>query len=68
MDEQNRNIGAKAGLHSEAEQEWALDIMCGMEVDPTTTKYRADYLGELYYFCNSNCMTLFMNKPYPRFK
>lgn len=68
MNEQYTSDGARAGLHSEAEQEWALDIICGMEVDPTTTKFKADYLSERYYFCSSNCMTNFMNKPYPNFR
>lgn len=63
MDQQERDDITNEGLHIEAEQQWALDVVCGMEVDPTTTKFQSEYMGEKYFFCNSSCMTHFINNP-----
>jgi YHS domain-containing protein len=63
MEEKKGNNLAEEGLHVEAEPIWALDVVCGMEVDPRTTKFHSQYKGEVYYFCNSNCMTHFINNP-----
>lgn len=63
MAEQDENDRVAEGIHLEAEQEWSLDVVCGMEVDPRTTKFQARYNGEPYYFCNHSCMTHFINNP-----
>jgi YHS domain-containing protein len=63
MDEQEGNDLVDEGLHVEAEQLWALDVVCGMEVDPRTTKFHSQYKSEVYYFCNSSCMTHFIDNP-----
>lgn len=37
------------------------DPVCGMTVDPNTTKFSSNYDGQLYYFCNKVCKTKFDN-------
>lgn len=63
MDELASDDIAAGLLHLEEEHEWALDIVCGMEVDPKTTIYHTNYKGEDYYFCNQSCQTHFINNP-----
>jgi P-type Cu+ transporter len=33
------------------------DPVCGMTVDPATSKHRVDYRGETYHFCSAGCRT-----------
>ncbi|MBV9261668.1 MAG: heavy metal translocating P-type ATPase [Pseudolabrys sp.] len=40
-----------------------IDPVCGMRVDPHTTKHRADYRGHLYDFCSAGCRTKFIANP-----
>jgi Cu+-exporting ATPase len=40
-----------------------LDPVCGMMVDPATSKYRFDYRGETYHFCSNGCRTKFEADP-----
>jgi YHS domain-containing protein len=35
------------------------DPVCGMSVDETTAKHRADYKGEAHFFCGSFCLDQF---------
>ncbi|MFA7305269.1 MAG: heavy metal translocating P-type ATPase [Hyphomicrobium sp.] len=39
------------------------DPVCGMNVDPHTTKHRADHAGRTYYFCAAGCRTKFLADP-----
>jgi heavy metal translocating P-type ATPase len=39
------------------------DPVCGMSVDPHTTKHRAEHEGHPYYFCCAGCRTKFVNDP-----
>lgn len=41
----------------------AKDPVCGMEVDPKATPYKAAYKGEVYYFCSANCKKAFEEDP-----
>ena len=41
----------------------AVDPVCGMSVDPATTKHHADYQGKTYYFCCNGCRTKFATDP-----
>ena len=41
----------------------AKDSVCGMNVDPKTAKYKSDYEGETYYFCNMHCKMQFDKEP-----
>jgi Cu+-exporting ATPase len=39
------------------------DPVCGMTVDPATSKHRFDHRGETYYFCSAGCRTKFAADP-----
>ena len=39
------------------------DSVCGMTVDPHTTKHRAEHAGRTYYFCSAGCRTKFIADP-----
>jgi P-type Cu+ transporter len=41
----------------------ARDPVCGMSVDPTTSKHRFDYRGETFHFCSASCRTKFAADP-----
>jgi len=41
----------------------AKDLVCGMEVNPETAKYRTSYNGETYYFCALTCQKRFQENP-----
>ena len=39
------------------------DPVCGMNVDPATSKHRADYKGRTYHFCSARCRERFLAEP-----
>jgi Cu+-exporting ATPase len=39
------------------------DPVCGMMVDPHTTKHRAQHAGKAYYFCSERCRSKFDANP-----
>src|SRR5450631_3562852 len=39
------------------------DPVCGMAVDPVTSKMRTEYDGETYYFCCAGCRAKFLANP-----
>lgn len=39
------------------------DPVCGMEVDPKSTKYSMEYKGTSYYFCSDYCLNSFKSNP-----
>src|SRR6186713_1823837 len=39
------------------------DPVCGMSVDPATSKHRFDYRGETFHFCSAGCRTKFAADP-----
>lgn len=41
----------------------AKDPVCGMTVDPSTAKHRAEHGGKTYYFCAAGCRTKFAADP-----
>jgi Cu+-exporting ATPase len=45
------------------ETSMAHDPVCGMDVDPTTTSYKLQFMGETYYFCSRGCMLDFQDEP-----
>ncbi|MGY2902195.1 heavy metal translocating P-type ATPase [Bradyrhizobium sp. URHC0002] len=67
--------GACCGGHSHAGQDHAShshsdhaaatvrDPVCGMSVDPATSKHRFDYRGETFHFCSAGCRTKFAADP-----
>ena len=40
-----------------------IDPVCGMAVDPATSKYRFDHAGQTYYFCSDGCRSNFAADP-----
>jgi len=40
-----------------------VDPVCGMHVDPTTSKHRFDHGGKTFHFCSAGCRTKFMAAP-----
>ncbi len=42
-----------------ADSKSAVDPVCGMRVDPATAKYRSEYTGATYFFCNQGCKQKF---------
>ncbi|MFX0169947.1 MAG: YHS domain-containing protein [Candidatus Hodarchaeota archaeon] len=41
----------------------ARDLVCNMEVDEDTAKYKSTYKGKVYYFCAPGCKTAFEENP-----
>jgi len=41
----------------------AKDPVCGMDVDPHTSKHRAEYKGRTFHFCSAGCRTKFVADP-----
>jgi YHS domain-containing protein len=41
----------------------AKDLVCNMEVDEKTAKWKSTYKGEMYYFCAPACKAEFDENP-----
>jgi YHS domain-containing protein len=39
------------------------DPICGMMVEKENAKYKSEYQGETYYFCNAACKSTFDEDP-----
>src|SRR5499433_3616782 len=39
------------------------DPVCGMSVDPSAAKHKAEHGGQTYYFCSAGCRQKFENDP-----
>lgn len=39
------------------------DVVCGMQVDDSTTTNRSDYSGKTFYFCSPACKAKFGQRP-----
>lgn len=52
----------KTGMHIEPDAK-ALDVVCGMELNPVSTKLHAEHKGEVYYFCSTTCKNHFVSSP-----
>src|ERR1700722_10094650 len=44
-------------------QTTALDPVCGMTVDPATSRHRHDHSGQTYHFCGDGCRAKFAANP-----
>ena len=40
-----------------------LDVVCGMEIDEKSAKWKSDYGGKTYYFCGPMCKLEFDDNP-----
>lgn len=49
--------------HAHPTAETATDPVCGMTVEPHTTKHRADHHGHPFYFCAAKCREKFIADP-----
>ena len=54
----DRHHGAPAGAQARAR-----DPVCGMSVDPATSKHRFDHRGETFHFCSADCRAKFVADP-----
>jgi P-type Cu+ transporter len=50
----NDRVAAKSTLR---------DPVCGMSVDPATSRHQFDFRGETFYFCSAGCRTKFASNP-----
>ena len=39
------------------------DVVCGMAVDPSTSRHRAEHDGETFHFCSARCRERFVAEP-----
>lgn len=46
-----------------ANQEYEIDPVCEMKVDPQNPPFRASYKGKTYYFCSKICKDVFQRYP-----
>ncbi len=54
------------GKHDHADDSTSfkvVDPVCGMSVDPATSKYRYDHAAQTYYFCSDGCRSKFAAAP-----
>ena len=49
--------------HADTDHGKVLDPVCGMTVDPQTSKHRFDHHGTTYHFCSAGCRTKFAAAP-----
>jgi Cu+-exporting ATPase len=49
--------------HSHGGAAKVLDPVCGMTVDPATSKHRLEHHGETFHFCSAGCRTKFAADP-----
>src|SRR5262249_31077260 len=54
---------ATHGHHHAAPTTGVLDPVCGMTVDPATSKHRFEYRGETFHFCSAGCRSKFAADP-----
>ncbi len=40
-----------------------IDPVCGMTVDPATSKHRAEHGAQVFHFCSAGCRTKFVADP-----
>ncbi|MDI1267388.1 MAG: heavy metal translocating P-type ATPase [bacterium] len=55
--------GAHDHNHHAAGRAGVVDLVCGMTVDPETSKHRFDFRGVTYHFCSAGCQTKFAAAP-----
>jgi Cu+-exporting ATPase len=49
--------------HRHAAQGAAIDPVCGMEVNPATSKHRFEHAGQVFHFCSARCREKFSADP-----
>ena len=51
------------GTHALAPRTKAKDPVCGMDVDASSDRFKAEHDGEVYYFCSAGCLEKFRANP-----
>ncbi|MCW3980350.1 MAG: YHS domain-containing protein [Candidatus Bathyarchaeota archaeon] len=41
----------------------AKDLVCGMDVDEKSAKFKTEHMGKTYYFCAPGCKKAFDSNP-----
>ncbi|WP_316159331.1 MULTISPECIES: heavy metal translocating P-type ATPase [unclassified Bradyrhizobium] len=49
--------------HQHGETAKVIDPVCGMSVDPATSKHRFEHAGHTFHFCSAGCRTKFAAEP-----
>jgi Cu+-exporting ATPase len=57
------HAGCCSSGHAAADASTATDPVCGMKVDPHSTKHRHTHQGQPYYFCCAGCRAKFESDP-----
>ncbi|WP_256460583.1 heavy metal translocating P-type ATPase [Bradyrhizobium ontarionense] len=57
------DVGACCGGHTAAAPAKVKDPVCGMSVDPATSKHRFEHQGQTFHFCSAGCRTKFAADP-----
>lgn len=57
------HAGHGHGDHHAHSHATARDPVCGMSVDPATSKHQFDYRDETFHFCSAGCRTKFVADP-----
>ncbi|HKX06579.1 MAG TPA: heavy metal translocating P-type ATPase [Stellaceae bacterium] len=52
-----------AGQHASVSSDRTRDPVCGMSVDPATSKHRVEHAGETHHFCGAGCAAKFSADP-----
>ena len=53
----------RIGVSQPKTTEAVRDSVCGMNVNPTTAKYKTTYQAKDYFFCGASCLEKFLAKP-----
>ena len=48
---------------NENEMATVKDVVCGMDIDPSTASSQTEYQGKSYHFCSNDCHVKFMAEP-----
>jgi Cu+-exporting ATPase len=59
----HNHSGHDHGDHHAEGHKIVRDPVCGMSVDPATSKHRFDHRGETWHFCSARCRTKFAADP-----
>ena len=51
------------GFQIEEQEDFVIDLVCGMEITPKDAKFSSKYKGKTYYFCSENCKEHFDDNP-----
>src|SRR6478609_764748 len=62
-DDHDHAHGARCHGHAAPSAATVKDPVCGMNVDPATSRHRHAHGGETYHFCNPRCLEKFKADP-----